>query len=71
MNKPDRKNLFLRIVRLANLPPGRGTKGYLTRRQLIELVLYLEGTQELLNKYKILCVTSGERVVHNNESKKT
>lgn len=52
MLKPDRKDLAIKIVRLTNLPPGLGTGGYFSRRQLIELVLYIEGMQELVRILK-------------------
>ena len=52
MIKPDRKDLVIRVVRLANLPPCKETSDYLTREQLVELVMFIEGTKELLTKLK-------------------
>lgn len=57
MIKPDRKDLVIRVVRLANLPAGKDTVDYLTREQLVELVMYLEGAKELLARLK---ETNGE-----------
>lgn len=39
--KVDRKRLVCRVIHLADLPRGKGTAGYFTRKQLIELVARL------------------------------
>ena len=48
--KPDRVDLVGKIIALANLPSGKETAGYLTRGQLSELAMYLEGAQLLIQK---------------------
>lgn len=39
---PDRIDLHLRVIKLANLPEGKKALGYFTREQMVELVAYLE-----------------------------
>lgn len=52
MIKPSRIDQVDKIVRLANLPRGKETVGYLTTRQLSDLVQYLEGSQETIRTLK-------------------
>ena len=52
MLRSDRTDLVIKIVRLANLPPGKATGGYFSRHQLIDLVMYIEGMKELIRTLK-------------------
>jgi hypothetical protein len=42
MKRLSRVDIVKKICRLANLPDGKGTNGYFTRKQLIELMLRME-----------------------------
>jgi len=41
MLKPDRIVLTNEIIKLANLPQNKNTKGYFTRHQLLELSVFI------------------------------
>ena len=71
MIKSDRKDLIIKIIHLANLPPGKVTTGYMTRKQLIELMLYIEGLHELLRKCKEMVRVVRERGLVGNGTKRT
>lgn len=43
---PDRQLLTAKIIRLANLSGGKKTSGYLTKKQMAELVVFLAVIRE-------------------------
>jgi len=59
--KPGRRELCERVCKLASLPPLEATQAVLGRRQLAELVLYLENTHNLLAQMK-------EKIQHGEAS---
>jgi hypothetical protein len=47
---PDRIDLHLKVIKLANLPEGKKALGYFTRDQIVELVAYLEHVNALVTE---------------------
>jgi hypothetical protein len=53
MIKPSRRELTIKVVRLAKLSPGKTTSGYLNRSQLLQLIVFLEHCIESLDKKEV------------------
>lgn len=49
---PDRIDLHLKVIKLANLPQGKKALGYFTREQIVELVAYLEHVNAMVTEAK-------------------
>jgi len=51
--KAGRRELVHKVVKLANLPEGKTTLGYLTRGQLADLVLWIQEARERIRRAKV------------------
>jgi len=51
--KPSRKELTQKVIKLAKLSPGKTTTGYMSRGQLVQLIIYLEHCLELIDTKEV------------------
>lgn len=65
--KFKRLELVKKLIKLANLSECKVTKGYLSKTQLVELTLYIEALNDIVQKIKVGKGVKGEEEKRTGE----